>query len=207
MAIGGLWVPRETKQELTRQFRQVCHDAGLHSEIKWSKVSRKYLDAYKRLVDFFAEHESLRFRSIVVEQEKLDLDKYHGGDRELGFYKFYYQMLIKWIEQGNEYLILLDYKRNKGADRYTTLRTYLERKVKGEAWVTDLTVVDSHQSPLCQLADLMTGAVAASWCGIPEDSPKAKLAEYIAMKCGMRTLKSESPSPDVCKFNIFRIRL
>ena len=51
------------------------------------------------------------------------------------------------VDEQNEYLILLDFKRNKGADRYTMLRRVLDRSLRGKAWVTDLTVIDSHQSP------------------------------------------------------------
>lgn len=207
MGIGGLWVPREQKKALTRELRVLMASSGLNTEVKWSKVSRKYLDDYKRLVDLFFEREAFCFRCILVEQAKVDIEKYHGSDRELGFYKFYYEMLIKWLEEGNEYLILLDFKRNKGADRYTMLRRVLDRSLRGKAWVTDLTVIDSHQSPLAQLSDLLTGAVTASWCGIPEGSPKAELAAYIAEQANIQSLRTATAGPGVCKLNIFRIWL
>ena len=59
----------------------------------------------KSLVDFFIQ-EDLHFRVIVVDQDKVE------GNRELGFYKFYYEMLIKWLTKDNQYLILLDFKQN-----------------------------------------------------------------------------------------------
>ena len=58
---------------------------------------------------------------IVVEKDKLDYQSFHNGDSELGFYKFYYEMLIKWLVKDNQYLILLDFKQNKGSDRYGEL--------------------------------------------------------------------------------------
>jgi hypothetical protein len=173
MAIGSLWMPRTEKATLTGKFRKLCHSIDLHGEVKWSKTSRVCLESYKQLVDFFFNEEALRFRVIVVNQNKLDLEKYHDGDGELGFYKFYYEMLIKWIEEGNEYLILLDFKKNKGADRHKTLKTVIENKLKGKAVVKDLTIIDSSQTPLSQLCDLLTGAVAADWCGL---SPYRSLA-------------------------------
>jgi hypothetical protein len=176
--------------------------------VKWSKTSRVCLKSYKQLVDFFFDEEALRFRVIVVNQNKLDLKKYHDGDWELGFYKFYYEMLIKWIEEGNEYLILLDFKTNKGADRHKTLKTVIENKMKGKAVIKDLTIIDSSQTPLSQLCDLLTGAVAADWCGLTPGRPKADLATYIATKCGYSCLQIESTLPEPCsKFNIFNIRL
>ncbi len=207
MAIGGLWVPRAVKPDLTRRFRRLCASVGLRSEIKWSKVSAARLEGYKRLIDFFID-EPLNFRVIVVDQSHVDADRFHGGDRELGFYKFYYEMLEKWIEEGNQYLILLDFKQNKGADRYTTLRTMLERRTRGRAWITDLTVIDSRQTPLAQLCDLLTGAVAACWCrDLAGDRPKPALARHLAQKLGRTSLRISSASPAMEKFNIFSIDL
>ncbi|MFH2076153.1 MAG: DUF3800 domain-containing protein [Pseudomonadota bacterium] len=208
MAIGSLWMPRAEKAALTGKFKNLCYSLDLHGEVKWSKTSRVCLESYKQLVDFFFNEKALRFRVIVVNQNKLDLEKYHDGDQELGFYKFYDEMLIKWIEDGNEYLILLDFKKNKGADRHKTLKTVIENKLKGKAVIKDLTIIDSAQTPLSQLCDLLTGAVAADWCGLTPGRPKADLAAYIASKCGYSCLRIESTLPEPCsKFNIFNIRL
>jgi hypothetical protein len=207
MAIGGLWVPKDRKPALTREFRDLKHSVGLNSEVKWSKTSTAQLDGYKALVDFFLGRE-LNFRVIVVDQNRVDIKRFHGGDRELGFYKFYYEMLIKWLSAGNQYVILLDFKQNRGADRYTTLRTVLERKLKGVAWIDELTVIESCDAPLAQLCDLLTGAVAASWCdGLAAGGPKAALAKHLAAGLNKHSLKFQSASPAFEKFNIFRIDL
>jgi hypothetical protein len=205
MAIGGLWVPAQSKPDLTKRLRTLLRSNGINSEFKWSKVSRKHLDAYKRIVDFFFEQGELCFRVILVEQNRLDYEKFHGGDRELGFYKFYYEMLIKWLFEGNQYVILLDFQKNKGARRYTTLHTILDRSLRGKGWIKDLTVIDSSESPLAQMADLLTGAVAADWCGISEGTAKRELAQYIAQRAGHQSLRFETASPVICKINIFRI--
>ncbi len=179
---------------------------GLNSELKWSKVSSKKLEEYKRIVEFFFEREELLFRAIVVPQEKVELDKYHGRDRELAFYKFYYEMLEKWLDAGNEYLILLDYKNNRGADRYTTLRTYLERYLRGKAWIRDLTVIDSKQTPLAQLCDILTGAVAAAYNGLRSGGAKDALAQHIAVRASLPSLRTSTPLT-AGKFNIFKMDL
>jgi hypothetical protein len=205
MGIGGLWVPRSRKEDLSREFRLLREACGLKGEVKWSKVSAHKLEAYKKLADFFFSQEDLRFRIIIVDQPKVKIATFHGGDRELGFYKFYYEMLEKWIFPGNRYLVLLDFKKNKGADRYSSLRRYLELKTKGRAWIDDLTVIDSYQSHLAQLCDVLTGVVAATWCRSTQGA-KAELASYIGQKRGASLLASNS-SPDLTKFNIFKIRL
>jgi hypothetical protein len=207
MAIGGLWVPREQKLQITREFRQLCRTVDLNSEIKWQKVSQKRLEAYKQLIDFFVDNSSLRFRVIVVEKDKLDHQSFHSGDSELGFYKFYYEMLIKWLVKDNQYLILLDFKQNKGSDRYGDLLKVLNATSTNQAKILDLTVVDSAITPLAQLCDLLTGAVSADWSGISTDSPKDDLSRYLAQKLGLESLRQETKNSQICKFNIFRIDL
>lgn len=208
MAIGSLWVPRERKLDLTRAARALFRQEGLNSEVKWSKVSASRLAAYKRIVDFFFSAEDLRFRVIVVEHAKFDPDRFHGGDRELGFYKFYYELLIRWLEAGNEYLVLLDFKQNEGVGRYKDLRAVLSRKLRGEAKIIDLTVIDSAETPLAQICDLLTGAVASAWCtDARPGSAKAGLIAHIAQHRGFSSLKIASASPAISKFNIFRIEL
>jgi len=205
MAIGGLWVPRTRKVELTKAARQLFRELGLGSEVKWKKVSRQRADAYKRIVDFFFSDPDLRFRVIVVDQMKFDPER-HGGDRELGFYKFYYELLVHWLEQGNEYLILLDFKQNQSAHRYHDLRTVLTRRLKGNAQILDLTVIDSRETPLAQVCDLLTGAIAATWCdSLRPGSAKEELAKHIASWRDVSSLKTASLSPEFSKFNVFQI--
>lgn len=207
MAIGGLWVPRERKHDLTKQLQRLRRESKVLAEVKWTKTSTACLESYKRLVDFFFDDPDMCFRSIVVEHAKVDAARFHGGDAELGFYKFYYEMLIKWMEPGNRYLVLLDFKHNKGSDRYTTLHKVLKNATLGSAEITDLTVINSADAPLGQICDLLTGAVAASWCKALHGAAKAELADHIARRAGFVTLRAVMPSPAMRKLNIFRIDL
>jgi len=207
MAIGSLWLLRENKELLSKRFRRTCIDNGLAAEVKWTKVSRQKLVSYKKLIDFFFEQPELCFRAIVINQKNIDYAKFHGSDKELGFYKFYYELLWHWIEPQKEYLFLLDFKQNRDAHRYTDLYRILQNKVKGQSWISDLTVIDSHETPLAQLCDLLTGSVAAAWCNnIPFTSPKRELIAYIGEKRGYE-LNVSSASSGIEKINIFNINL
>jgi hypothetical protein len=208
MAIGSLWLPRDRKQAVTEALRRVFRETKLGAELKWSKVSNARLDAYKRIVDFFFEEGALRFRAVVVDHAQFDPARLHGGDRELGFYRFYYELLANWLGPGHEYLILLDFKQNKGADRYTTLRTALERRTKGTSWITDLTVIDSRETPLAQLCDILTGSVAAAWCGYPgTGGAKKQIGDYISRRLGVATMKALTASSEDAKVNLSEIAL
>jgi len=207
MAIGGLWVNSAHKDAVTRQFRDLKRALGLNAETKWNKVSASRLEDYRKLCDFFFDAAELNYRVIVVDQSKVDVQRFHEGDWELGFYKFYYQMLKAWVTPSNEYLILLDFKQNKDKDRYSDLRRILRRRATAaKAKILDLSIIDSSQSPLAQLCDILTGAVAASCCADVQ-SAKATLAAHIASRAGFPNLGSLSYSPAFAKFNIFRINL
>lgn len=202
MSIGGLKVPLTDKAELSHELRALMRSCNLNAELKWSKVSNKRLDDYKKIVDFFFEHTEISFRAIVVEQAKVKM-QLHGKDEELAFYKFYYEMLEKWLTLGCEYLILLDYKSNRGADRYTTLKTYLERYLRGKAWIRDLTTIRSKETPLAQLCDVLTGSIAAAYNEIGEGTAKEALANYIASRAGFESLRTSTPLT-ATKLNIFK---
>lgn len=200
-------MPREDRDELSRRFRNTAEISDLRGEIKWQKVSAKKLEAYKRLVDFFFDQVALKFRVILVDGERLNYMKYHDNDQELGFYRFYYEMLVKWLLPQHEYLILLDYKQNASRDRYTTLKYHLERSTKGVSWISDLTIINSRQTPLAQLTDLLVGACAAEWGNTRPESAKAELVRYIVERRNTPAYQTASASPRFEKFNIFCIRL
>jgi hypothetical protein len=207
MGIGGLWVPADRKVAAVAGLRAILAEEGLGAEVKWHKVSRARLDSYRRLVDFFFDNADLAMRVIVVDLQRIDYDRFHNSDPELGFYKFYYEMLEKWLFPQDEYLLLLDHKHNRDAKRHVELRKVL-RNSPGVGTVLDVNPIDSSQTPLAQMADLLTGAVAAAWSGgLAQGSAKQELAAHIAQRSGRISLLIADGSPAFCKFNIFHIGL
>ena len=210
MSIGGLKIPKDKKNMLSRELRDLKRSLNLNSELKWSKVSQKRFKDYEKIIDFFFEHPEINFRAIVIEQSKVNIEEYHGKDKELAFYKFYYEMLEKWLEAGNEYLVLLDYKNNRDSNRYKTLKIYLERYLRGKAWIKDLTVINSKETPLAQLCDIFTGAIAAANNGVKKETAKEQLVRYIET-CAGKNLCQTTPIYTIPlneqKFNIFKPNL
>ncbi|MDH4157489.1 MAG: DUF3800 domain-containing protein, partial [candidate division Zixibacteria bacterium] len=97
-AIGSLWIPWEAKPTVNQEIKRIKVDNGLRGEMKWKNVSDLYFKPYADIVDYFFANHDLRFRAILVDQWKVKYSKYHDGDKELGFYKFYYHMLYQWLE-------------------------------------------------------------------------------------------------------------
>lgn len=206
--IGGLWVARDQRDAISKALRGLKAQSQVSAELKWSKVSRLKLESYKSIIDFYWDCPALQFRAIIVDQDTVDYEEFHEGDKELGFYKFYYEMLEKWLLSGNNYTILLDYKNNSDASRLPVLRHMLANYCNArQADVRDLTSIDSSQSNLSQVCDLLTGAVAADANGLETGTPKHELIQYLAQRRGISPLSARSVSPAMSKFNVFRIAL
>jgi hypothetical protein len=71
---------------------------AMHAELKWRKVSRSKLAECKRFLDYFLTlntADQLHFKCIVLDTHQFDHRRFNAGDTEIGFYKFYYQLLLK----------------------------------------------------------------------------------------------------------------
>lgn len=204
IVIGSLWLPRSDRREIKRAIYALREKHRIGSEFKWQKVSRSRLQFYVELIQFFLDQPSLRFRSIAVPPSEVDLVTFHESDAELGFYKFYYQLLHHWILDLNTYSVFCDFKTNRRRDRLEILRRCLGF-ANLTADVERVQATRSDESVLLQLADVLTGAVAARLNGqLASGSAREALLRELEDRLGRRiaaTTRSEM------KFNVFRIRL
>jgi len=204
IVIGSVWFTSEQREEFKKEIKELRRKHGTFGEIKWRAVAPSKLIFYLDLVNwFFDKHSSCQFRCIVVEANKVNLAKFHESDQELGFYKFYYQLLHHWIFDFNQYHVFLDHKRNRDQDRLKVLRRCLANS-NIHSIIERVQALDSHDSQFIQLADLLTGAVAARFHNITESNARLTVIERIETHLGHRiwsTARSES------KFNVFKIDL
>jgi hypothetical protein len=203
LMIGALWLPADLREEAKAKIAGLRERHSVHGEMKWRKISR--LDFYAEVIDlFFAYAADMRFRCIAVDHEKTDLDHFHDGDGELGFYKFYYQLLHHWILDFNEYAVFCDLKSNRSPTRLAELRKVLSN-ANLSAGIVNVQPLPSGQLVLMQLCDILLGA-ASSRLNFDAPASPAKLAivERIEARLGRKigpTWKSEE------KFNVFKINL
>ena len=204
-AIGGIWLPDTNRVDLKNSIKDIKIKHGIHGELKWNKVSPRYFDLYKDLIDFFFQADYIRFRVILIESSKVDHIRFNNMDAELGFYKFYYQLLHHWIFDFNRYNIFVDLK----IDRFKSRLKELERVLDLSNLTSDITQVQglpSHESVGIQLADVLTGLVAAKFnAEIKEDSAKANLIIHVEQQY---LNKAITPTPKwEEKLNVFKINL
>lgn len=126
LMIGSLWLPADLRSDIKTKIKTIREKHNAWGEIKWTKISPSKLEFYLDLVDLFVGYGNmLRFRCIAVDQQSVDM-QFHGGDNELGFYKFYYQVLHHWIYDFNNYHIFCDQKSNRETNRFSELRRVLD---------------------------------------------------------------------------------
>lgn len=204
IAIGGIWLPAEKRSELKDGIHQIKCKFNIKGEFKWNKLSPKYYEFYKSLIDFFFDSEYLRFRTILIESDKVDNIHFHNSDNELSFYKFYYQLIHHWILDLNTYNIFLDYKVNRNKGRINELKKVLSN-ANLTSTIESVQGLPSEQSLGIQLADVLTGIVAAKFNNINTSTAKLDLIKYVETAHLNKPLKHTPRCEE--KFNIFQINL
>jgi Protein of unknown function (DUF3800) len=205
LLIGSLWLPADFRESIKERVKELRQKHNVWGEIKWSKVSPSKLEFYLELLDVFFSHGlDLRFRCIVVEASKINM-ALHDNDHELGFYKFYYQLLKHWILEHNSYRFILDVKTNRDPKRHATLKKVLVNS-NIFAEVKDLQALPSSQVVLIQLTDFLLGAASARLNQtIKEGSVSEVVLKRLESHLNMHQLQPTAKSEH--KFNIFKIRL
>jgi uncharacterized protein DUF3800 len=205
MVIGSLWLEESFREEFKSDIHTLRDKHKIGGEFKWQKISPSRIDFYKELIDwFFAKKNNLRFRCIAVDHEKVNLVHYHEDDQELGFYKFYYQMLHHWIMDFNNYAVFCDFKTNRHRDRLPILKRCLDKSNLSSSML-NVQATRSRESVLIQLTDVLTGIASARLNNsITEDSAKSQVVSHLENKLE-REIKHTTKSEQ--KFNVFVIDL
>lgn len=204
VAIGGIWIEASKRPELKEGLLGIKSKYNIHGEFKWNKLSPAYYDFYKDIVDYFFTSDYIRFRVIVVEAEKTDEVVFHNSDRELEFYKFYYQLLHHWIFDYNSYDIFVDLKKNRNKGRLNELCLILNR-ANLFSKINRVQGLPSEQSLGIQLADLLTGLVNAKFNNEITSTSKLDLIKHVE-KAFLKKAIGHTPKFEE-KFNVFEINL
>lgn len=207
MVLGSMWCNRQLKSQIFNDIRQIKIKHGLSSwfEIKWTKVSDARIDFYLELINYFITNENIHFRGLIANKESLDHDRYNNGDYDLWYYKMYFLLLDQIITPSNEYYIFIDMKDTNGGHKIKKLHEVLCNNIYD--FTSDVVrlvkQVNSKESELLQLADLVIGALGYLHRGLSttSDSSNAKRQIIEALQQSYN-LENNSPCREQ-KFNIF----
>lgn len=204
--IGGIMIPScklediKSKMSVLRKKHNVC------GELKWGTVSPSKIEFYLEVIDLFFEESDLMFRTVVIDSSKIDNDAFNNSDQELGYYKFYYELLYHWIDYDTEYRIYTDQKTNCDASRLKELRRILNNSCYGVDPVLSIQAINSKESIMLQIENILMGAVGYKFnfqeTGSSES--KNKIVGRIEENLGHEIF---STSRNVKKFNVFKINL
>jgi len=206
MVFGGIILRHSVHGPFNEAMGLWRESHKMMSELKWTKVSNQKLSEYKSLVDiFFSVARSLWFRSVVFDTSQIDYTGYHKGDRELGFYKFFYQFLLHDFGRyatTDDVRMLVHFDRRITKFKFSALHVILNRGIRKKYGrridvVRSIDAVDSKRSNVLQVADVLMGAVGYHWndCHLRPGARRAKveLADYIARKVNLLSLKEKTP--------------
>ncbi len=204
--IGGIMINRDERKEIKDKINELKreYNFNIKTELKWNRVTRKYLDLYKEMIDIYISYD-IKFRCIAIDSNKLNLKKYHNDNAELGFYKFYYQLLNNWLSDNLKYTIYTDIKTYSDPNVLNDLKRCLNNRIHPQS-VEKIYAIESHESVFLQLEDILMGATSYKMNFGKDGKSKAKveLISYIETCLGHEL---HSTSKSATKFNLFEIRL
>lgn len=207
ICIGGIWIESEIREKVKSDIKVIQKKHNVFGEFKWKTVTPSKYDFYKELVElFFNYDDKIKFRCVVIDAKQVDMKTYNNSDSELGFYKFYYQLLTYWINNKNQYKIYTDYKVNRKNDRLNDLRLILNNKSRSSTTVQLIQAINSKESLLLQLEDVLMGAVAYKYNFGDSGKAMAKNNLIGVIEDILKTKITDNNRYNN-KFNIFKINL
>lgn len=212
MILGGIICPKNLRNKVKNDISEIKSKYNIkkNAEIKWNKVSPSKINYYEELIDYFFENEELRFRALIIDKTQLNHGEFNQTHDDW-YYKMYYQLLLNLVEPKHENYIYLDIKDTKSAKKVEGLKKYLSFKLMDYEFeiIKNIQSMNSQESTLMQLADLLIGAIGYRNRKIYDNDnysvAKRDLMMYVVDKSGYSLTKSTFLSEK--KFNLFCINL
>lgn len=203
MVLGALQAPKERVVDISAKLKQIKRDHGLneHWELKWTKISKSKIDYYKSLIDFFMSEQDLYFRCVVVPDKSfLDHERFDRTHDDFYYVMFYYA-LREMIQNCNSYDVYFDYKDTFQSDKLNILKKYLQDKCEINVDNLRLHTIQSYESQLIQLTDLLIGVVGYANKGIQSSAAKTEFVSYTQSQVKVSLARSSALANK--KFNVF----
>lgn len=208
MLLSGIWVEEEKIKEAREEIKVLRRTHGYTNsagqqidfvgEFKWQKVSDKYLQVYKDLVDVFfewIEKDTVRYCCMLIDTHD-PIMRSHNNIGTDGYFKLLYQLYYQNSKIPATYKIFPDSISNPTIKvNLPTLDRCLDiafqkkfvhllnpgEKVGAKGFVNNITPIDSHSSEFIQIVDVIMGALGYLQNRLFE-KPEAKKAKVELMK-------------------------
>ncbi len=205
MALGAVWCPKSSKNEIFIRLRELKKKHKLKSkfELKWNKVSDTKLCYYEDVIDYFFDNDNLHSRVLIVPDKSI-LDHQSFGQTHDDFYfKMYFDLLKVIFDPRNGYNVYLDIKDTRSQDKIIKLQEVLRNNHYdySKTIIRNIQQVRSNEVELVQLADFITGALSYVHRNLDTNKAKLSLIERIKKRSGY-SLKNSTLFKEE-KLNIF----
>lgn len=205
--VGGVCMRKSTAEAVYSSISTYRNRHGMHSELKWSKVSDQKIGEYEALLDLFFELNNsnlVQFHWIVFDNHQWNHKKYNSGDPDIGLSKLYYQLLLYKFVQicGRESFLFacLDHRHSSTGleDLKKMINSAAARNFQmAHSPLAQLISRDSKLDPVLQLNDVILGAVNAHRNGkhllAGGRASKRALAVKVQKMSGLRSFDMSSP--------------
>lgn len=204
MVIGGISCNTLHVESINRYIKHLKHKHNAMNELKWTKLNNNKKEFYRELLEFFFSRIDLSFNAqVVLNKSKLNHNKFNEGEADMFYYKMYYYALLPFLHSNKSFNIFIDYKDTKGGQRAKKLQKVIDNTFYGQIDCM-FTIIQSHESQIMQIVDILIGAIAYKNRTDIEHSSEIKnfIIDTIEELSGT-TLDTSTP-PWENKFRIFR---
>lgn len=205
---GSLWIPWERRGDLIGEVRDRKALHGLDQELKWSKQTKRTERLAKDIIERFFRLPWMMFHCIIVNNAMVNKSLHDGRDEQQ---EKHFSMLLKNKTGyfagggGKVYRVRVDplpWRYPKSDEKVHKIVNAQLKKELGIPLIHDFIACDSHKTVGIQIADLLLGAVLASWQGEVDAAHKLRLMGHIAEHLGWPELRHDTARHE-WKFNIW----
>jgi hypothetical protein len=205
MGLGALWLPTARVRQASEELRAIKTEHGIRQnfEAKWTQVSPAQVGFYEALLNYFFDHDEIRFRGVIARDKASVQYADDRGGHDGWYYRMYWLLLRGIIAPPRHARIYLDIKDTRGGPKVTKLHDILANTHYDfdHEYLERIQIVRSHEVELLQLTDLLIGALTAQARGTTTSPAKQALIKLIETR--IRRKLGFSTSPDALDFNVF----
>lgn len=217
--LGGIVTSIASARTLEEEIAKLKESAGIKPEMKWGRVSAYHYENYRALVDLFFDPPRdvsvpFDFHSLVVDTRQINDRRYNLGDREIGFNKEIYQLILKFIRlyRGQNFHAYLDYRSSRQPVSETRLivnRGAMSKNPNRDWPIRRLHMRNSKTTLILQLVDVLLGGLAYK-LNRHDQMPNASAAKNALSKYIIRRAKIPNVFADTTmagKFTVWHRQL
>jgi hypothetical protein len=218
LVLGGIIIHTQCVSRFNELIENARKPELPFGEMKWEKVSRSKLGAYKRVVDAFFDNDEdcqpLEFHSVIVYTPNLKDKLYNSGSREIGFNKDVYQLCMKFgrLYRQRLFHVYPDERQTKNSpeELRQILNFGMRKKGDGRDWpFRRIHFQDSKKVYALQVVDILIGGIAyrlnKHHTKADASPAKLELSQYILDRANIQDVYRDSKMSG--KFTVWHRRL